>query len=174
MFILPLATLGLGSEALAETLPIIANATPVLSVSCDQNLEFGTIMITDVVAESTLTILPVASQAGSDVGRGFIMGGPRFPARCQISGVGEGSVVQIEVRGEAGAAGTFTNGTLTGAALGYGRSQVPVELTLSQTTIVGQSTAGETEVLIGGTVRIGPGLVERGTFTGTFTFVVSE
>lgn len=174
MFFLPLAAFGFGSEAFAETLPVIANTTPVLSVSCYQNLEFGIIVIADVVTESPLTILPLASQASSAVGQGFITGGQQHPARCRVSGVGEASVVQIEVRGEGGTAGSFSNGTLTGTALGYGRSQVPAELTLSQTTIVGQPAAGEIDILIGGTVRIRPGLPERGTFTGTFILVVSE
>lgn len=169
--VMAVGSLALTSQAFAATtddgtFTASTTTTASISVSCDENLSFGTLAVEAINPEATVT---VAASAGapatsSDTAAVFVAaaGGP---AMCTVTNeTGSNATASL-----AAPTGTFTAPTLAGVSLKMGTDVLSADLTLSKTDNITNEA-----LYIGGTVTIPTSFAAHGVYTETVTLTITD
>jgi hypothetical protein len=168
------AVLGAGSlaamsvSAMADTADFTVTATTqaALSVTCADNLRFGTIGVEPTNAAATITVAASsgATATSSDNAAAYPEG-VSGPAACTVSAeTGADATASL-----AGTDGTFAGTTLSGLTLSDGTNSLSADVTLSKAAAIGNET-----IYIGGALTIPAAHILYGAYTQTVTLTVTD
>lgn len=159
----------------ASELPVTVNTGTALEVSCDVDLNFGSILIAADSAGGEVQVQAEASATATiTAGNGLALAGASQPARCSVVAV-SGTTVTLSL---SGGGGTFDAGTgiLSGAALSSpDNDTVSVDLSLSHISGEPGDSESAEPVYIGGSLTI-PASASAiyGVYEEVFTITVVE
>jgi hypothetical protein len=169
-----IAVLGAGSlaamsvSAMADTADFTVTATTqaALSVTCADNLRFGTIGVEPTNAEATITVAASSGATASSSNLAAVYPeGTSGPAACTVTSE-EGGDATASL---AGTDGTFAGTTLSGLTLASGANTLTADVELSKATAIGNET-----FYIGGVLTIPASHTNYGTYTETVTLTVTD
>lgn len=139
---------------------------PAISVSCSQDLSFGTVSVEPDNSEGTITVdatgSATATGSSSDV---YPARSESGPAACTITNSSDS-----DATAQLSATSTSTSGAeLSDIRLADGPNAVSADIVLGKSSGIGNET-----VYIGGTLTIPADHVDWGTYSETITLTVTE
>lgn len=145
---------------------VSATTQPAVTVSCSEDLRFGTIAVEPNNSEGTITVDATSSASAtgsnSDV---YPAASESGPAACTITNSsGSDATAQLS------AASTSVSGAeLSDVKLTDGNNSLSADIALSKASGIGKET-----LYIGGTLRIPADHVNWGTYSETITVTITE
>jgi hypothetical protein len=162
------------ASAHAEWLPVTLNTGAAVAVTCEQNLDFGTISIPHGNPPGSVS---VAAASASGSAASFPVTG-RQPALCTVTDVSAAQGATIVLSGGGGsftqASGQLLGAMLTRTAPAGATLSVTLQLSAWAGVTTGAAQSVGTPIYIGGTLAIPSGFSAFGTYTESFTITVTE
>lgn len=169
--VMAVGSLALTSQAFAATtddgtFTASTTTTASISVSCAENLSFGTLAVESGNAAATVTVAASAGAAATSSNTADVfVAAAGGPAKCTVTNeTGANATAML-----AAPTGTWTAPTLLGVNLNKGADVLSADVTLSAT-----STIGNGDLYIGGTVRIPLSFALHGIYTETVTLTITD
>ena len=145
-----------------------------MEVSCESNLLFGAVSLANAHGDGRIAVAEREMASAVAEGTGIAVAGLSHPALCTVSHT-PASVTRVVLMGPAQTPGTFVGTTLSAVKLRNANgATLDLSLVTSTANIAANSDpAAISRVFVGGTLQI-PSQVEPGTYSETFTIMVTE
>lgn len=165
------ASLALTSQAFAQastddgTFTASTTTTASISVSCPDNLSFGTLAVEPSNLSTTVTVAASTGAPATSSDTSVFVASGGGPAKCTVTNETDGNATASL----SAATGTFSGTTLSGLSLKNGTDVLSADLELSKASAITNE-----DIFIGGTLTIPAAFSVHGTYTETVTLTITD